>query len=190
MARTDFFFGKSSQVGSLRWPDPEQGPWLVQIAWRDVDGLPIPVGMILRQVESDGGSKKVDGQVLRQLPFARLAQRTRAQLIEGNSKSAAWWGTAANTAANADARAEAEREAQDSRSFVESLDVSVRPRFYDDNHYGEVARIYRANSHPGGKPTKAVQDALHLSKSAAAKQVARARARGLLEPSSGRGRKA
>jgi transposase len=55
-----------------------------------------------------------------------------------------------------------------------------RPRLYDDEHFAEVARVYREHS-GGPAPTKAVAESFQTSKATAAKWVARARDMGLLE---------
>jgi transposase len=52
-----------------------------------------------------------------------------------------------------------------------------RPRLYDADHFAEVAQVYLAG---GDTPTIAVAAHFYLSRSAAAKQVARARKLGLL----------
>jgi hypothetical protein len=58
-----------------------------------------------------------------------------------------------------------------------------RPPAYSPEHYAQVARVYREHERTGGRtPTKAVQDRFSVSKSAAAKWVARARELELLEP--------
>jgi hypothetical protein len=56
-----------------------------------------------------------------------------------------------------------------------------RPPQYDDEHFAEVARVY--HEHSGGRaPRKAVAKRFDISDSTAAKWIARAREKGLLEP--------
>jgi hypothetical protein len=82
----------------------------------------------------------------------------------------------------------------DERAFAADLDVlkaaqseprkrTGRPPIYPPEHFAEVARVYSEHLADGGRtPTKAVQEHFApVSKSAAAKWVARARERGLLE---------
>src|SRR5207245_2076856 len=57
-----------------------------------------------------------------------------------------------------------------------------RPRQYPDDHLVRVASIYRQAWEAHRPPTKAVAENLHLSHSAAAKWVAKAREAGLLAP--------
>ncbi len=54
------------------------------------------------------------------------------------------------------------------------------PKGYGAAHFAEVAVIYREEAMRGNKPTQAVADHFVVSKSAAAKWVARARTMGLL----------
>jgi hypothetical protein len=58
-----------------------------------------------------------------------------------------------------------------------------RPPSYGPEHFEKVARIYREHLKDGGRtPTKAVQEHFTVTKSTAAKWVARARELGNLEP--------
>jgi len=62
-----------------------------------------------------------------------------------------------------------------------------RPPSYGEEHFEEVARVYRDHTRAGGRaPTKAVQQRFQpVTKSAAAKWVSRARQMGLIEPTEG-----
>lgn len=61
-----------------------------------------------------------------------------------------------------------------------------RPPAYQPDHFAEVARVYTEHKRGGGRaPTKAVQEHFVVTKSTAAKWVARAREMQLLEPSEG-----
>lgn len=67
------------------------------------------------------------------------------------------------------------------RRHLETL--TARRRRYDDDHYQAVADAYDEAMREGIPPTKYVQEVLNLgTRTRAAKQVARARERGLLPP--------
>jgi hypothetical protein len=68
------------------------------------------------------------------------------------------------------------------RTVTEKKGPGRKP-VYGSDHFEEVARIYNEHWQKGGRaPTKAVADRFRVSKSAAAKWVARAREMGLLAP--------
>jgi len=62
-----------------------------------------------------------------------------------------------------------------------------RPRYYKDEHYQEVARIYSAAAAAGEAPVKAVAAAINTTPRAASKLVSNARKAGYL-PKTSRGR--
>lgn len=64
----------------------------------------------------------------------------------------------------------------------ERLERSRRNRKITRTFLEEVAKIYRANSGPGGKPTKAVREHFAASERQASTYVQRARQAGLLPP--------
>ena len=57
-----------------------------------------------------------------------------------------------------------------------------RPRILTDDHLRHVAAVYDKAWRRGDNPTRAVAEDLTITRSAAAKQVARARAAGYLPP--------
>jgi hypothetical protein len=194
---------------SVIWEDDDGQPWRVVVDWRVQHGAPVPVGFSVRAWESDpesptGMPRNVEsaprsGRVLpwaaanqelpavgsammRGLPVGALLRESLERLADalespapGEDAPAEW------VEAHAQWRA-ATREAR--QAVREGPD---NPRRLGDEHYRRVADIYRDAVRNGEPPTAAVADALTVSKSAAAKQVARARERGLL-PRTSRGR--
>lgn len=61
-----------------RHPDPQQGPWRVQLAWRVVDGVPECVGLTLA---SDNPDDRVTDALLRKLAISKLIAAGRAQHV-------------------------------------------------------------------------------------------------------------
>ncbi|MEU1761189.1 hypothetical protein [Micromonospora sp. NPDC005652] len=66
-----------SELTEHRHPDPEAGPWRVQLTWRQVDGVPECVGLILL---SDNPDDRITDSLLRKLQVSRLIAADRAQL--------------------------------------------------------------------------------------------------------------
>jgi hypothetical protein len=98
---------------------------------------------------------------------------------------------------------EAERErvgelsAEAARQLIPPLEASLgrpgRPRQYGPDHFAEVAQVYSEADTAGLPPTRTVAERFNVSRSAAAKWVARARRAGLLpktKPRVARGRRA
>ena len=172
---------------SKLWPDPQRGPWLVTAQFARVDGRMEVVGFELRSArrhKQDEDGRIVDAEphlrevlppaypdlenltgreplqlkseVWRSLPVAALASELRAAHVEALDDLGL-------LAANPRAAARWQGSSEDRRATLE-----------------DVAAIYLDALDEGQPPTKAVQEALHLSKSAAAQRVARARTAGLL----------
>lgn len=185
----------------LLWPDPESGPWEVTIYWRAQHGVPTPVGLDIKSWREWGGRlprptddvafPPVTGRLMRELPVGQLVEKTLdlwAQHLHPE------WDPVHNP-----------MEADTLDQFValqpmwseyvqqlekerEAVDSNMRHgRDLGDDHYRRVAGIYATAVQAGERPTQKVADTLTISKSAAAKQVARARKRGFL-PSTSRGR--
>lgn len=181
-------------LGRVKWPDPKTGPWTIEIIWRLQAGVPTPVALSILGLYGAGvpaavTSPRLDSRVLRRLPFGALARDTLQHARTHVASSSAFYKTFETDFPDAAAKHGAPERRQALATLGEGLGSSGRRgRDLGDDHYRQVAAIYRANAGPGGKPTKAVQERFVLSKSAAAKQVAAARARGFLAPSTGRGR--
>lgn len=183
----------------MLWPDPKTGPWLIRVWFRVQSGVPTPVGLLLRGWIEDNEARAsgphnnlphgdwdvplpaIDSKLLRTLPVGSILTDLRATLnAQLNREPAAHW-------------PREWRESLDAWKTANAEEVSAfadKPRGgrdLGDEHYRRVAEIYASAAQRGEPPTKAVAEALVIAKSSAAKQVARARERGFLPPTS-RGR--
>lgn len=205
------------QEARLLWPDPESGPWLVRVWLRAQHGVPTAVGLsvtswrdedprtsgphnALPEPDADVALPRVDVQLLRRLPIGALVEAARQQVaarIEDQSATGTRYtqqlkeqGQPAHAAV---AAARLQTSTERSAELREALASGRRGRDLGDEHYRQVAAVYAEAVRHGRPPTTAV--ALWLagsapetaSKSTAAKQVARARARGFL-PKTSKGR--
>ena len=184
------------------WPDRKTGPWWVKVWWRVQRGVPTPVGFSItswvdeKSTEWSGPHNalpwetedvelpKIDGQFIRALPMGNLLDVARKQLADflnlhsTREPEADWPQEWVESLRKWQAELVPEREAVNS---------GRRGRDLGDAHYREVAEVYAAALQAGESPTKAVLEHFTVSKSAAAKKVARARDRGFL-PKTSRGR--
>jgi hypothetical protein len=151
----------------------------IVLRFAEVDGRMVCVNIEIgadfdRDDELD--PEPITTEILRRIPLARLIEETLGQAVRGYEAASEWEGGIAERAKE---RLPAVRAGSEGRKRP------GRPRLYGDEHFAEVANIYR--SHSGGRsPTKAVEDHFKVNKSTAAKWVARAREIGLLEPYGGR----
>lgn len=183
----------------LMWPDPELGPWRVHVWWRVQQGVPTPVGLEIRgwitedEYKSSGPHNRlplpsedavfprIDGQLMRSFQMGALLDESRrlmVQHLQADRDETGWpegWKTS-----YADWRASVAEERT-------ALEGTRRGRDLGPDHYREVADVYAAAVQDGCPPTAAVADHFTVSKSAAAKKVARARQRGFL-PATSKGR--
>jgi hypothetical protein len=190
--------------GLVLWPDETTGPWAVRVFFSIQDLVPVPVGISItswRAQDADqwptrhlpeplwaGGSlPRVDGVLLRRLPVAELVRRAQKQIANDLNAHLLRYTTELTDAGEV---SEAElRAALAMQAAVDIMDGKRRGgRDLGDEHYREVAAVYAAALQTGEPPTKAVQQRFGIEKSSAAKQVARARERGFLPRSPGRGR--
>jgi hypothetical protein len=114
-------------------------------------------------------------ELLRRIPLAYLINQTLQKAVRSYEAASNWesFGPVARARLPA------------AKAAIEKPKRPGRPPEYGDDHYAEVAAVYRAHS-GGHSPTKAVMEHFGVSKSAAAKWVAEARKRSLLEPYGGR----
>jgi hypothetical protein len=164
-------------AGAREWVGPDGGHWLITTTWAEVAGRAEVVGLEITSVANvdgewrtpreDESPRPVRTSILRAIP-ATLFHQQRAGWVEALSTDGAFDGldTVALGAFDQDGRG---------RRFVDKNGNAVSPA----DALVEVARIYRSAA---ANPTKTVADTLHLSRSAAAKRVARARAAGLIAP--------
>lgn len=175
-----------------RWPDQDEGPWLLGLYWADVAGRIECVGVELRSVPRPAGDEEAPGSpwrggrgrppevpsvlgtgVLRDLPLGRIVQDTKRT----QAAFRRWW-----------AGRERERRPELlAKAKAWESQHAGGPRGYGLQRFQEVAQVYRAAQGPEAaaeraKPTTAVALHFQVTKSTAAKWVARARAMGLLPP--------
>ncbi len=193
------------------WPDPEKGPWFVEVWSRVQHGVPTPVGLrilgwnptdslddpsgaelskaralaALPRAEDPVPFPRLTSSVLRSLPIGQLFNEAHDALASAlhdlviPDELTARWSAAGQEEASA-WNDEIRKEAQGFGGPTGGRDLG-------DDHYREVARIYSEAVKAGQSPTAAVAAHFAVSKSAAAKKVARARDRQFL-PSTTRGR--
>lgn len=168
------------------WPDPERGPWLIELDFAFLEGRPECVGFHIRSVvhdealEATGIADRLTPTpltrlTLRQVPLGRFVteerQRTAASLRGG-----------AGDPANLPAESEVMQEW--ARRWAEGSGRKVgRPVEYGPEHWPKVAEVYRdARAVGSERPRMDVAKHFRVSPSAAAKWIARCRAEGLLPP--------
>jgi hypothetical protein len=167
--------------GGVIWNDRR-----IEARFAMVDGRLECVGLEIGPAVDPDETFRVDakGSELRPLtaaemrfPLRRVVDTARGAAImvrEGTDDFAA---DMRELAADADALAAAKQEPSKRPG---------RPPQYDRDHYRRVAEIYRDHEASGGRtPTKAVQEKFKVTKSTAAKWVARARQLGELKPIGG-----
>lgn len=172
---------------SLLWPDPDSGPWLVQAHWALVDGRIDCVGLTLRSYRKAeemwadealprfgppgrvGRSPVVlNSQVWRSLRISEVLRLLRRRGLQG--AQAVLLPFLEHVDPSSPLREGVERTLRGWRQ------PPVRGPLTREG----VAEVYRTAYQRGEAPTKAVERAFRLTASAAAKQVSRARAAGLL----------
>ena len=114
------------------------------------------------------GTKPLTASALRRLPLGTIVTDARRRRVELSRRTLE----------------QAEKIGLDMPITQKHLEtLTARRRRYDDSHYEAVAEIYDEAMEAGIPPTAHVQEELGLrTRSQAAKQVARARERGLLPP--------
>lgn len=133
---------------------------------------------------------------LRELPLGRLIEEAREEYRQGLRTSSAIEPGTDSWDPNVSAEEREELLALMRTDVEERLRLAGenagtrrrgRPPAYGPEHFARVAEIYRDAWRDGENPTVAVAERMHVSRSAAAKWVARARGLGLL-PETSRGR--
>ncbi len=162
---------------TTRWSHPELGAWDIGLAFAVVNQRLECIGVDLRSVP-DGASpagdhaslqRPITALLMRAIPWIRIVESERRALLSGDGPFDGL-------------------EAPDprSRQAAEKWHATVgrsgrRPR-YGPEHFEEVARVYSDAWQRREAPTKAVAEHWTVSKSTAAKWVARTRDLGLLGP--------
>lgn len=164
LARIDLNPGEAGARGA--WQDPTGRMWTYTLIFRLVKGRVECSRLLLEAPE--GGS--ISAALLRGFPLGHAMEKSRRT----NETTARW-------AAEAVPGRREEQLAQ-ARLWHEARAGRSGPKGYGAEHFAEVATIYQREALLGTKPTLAVAEHFVVSKSAAAKWVARARVMGLLPP--------
>lgn len=157
------------------WPDVGS-PWRIAIRWEELHGRLEAVGFTIEAAEGD---VPLTTSVLRRVPFATLVQDTHRRRMETVRMQAELpsHDVEGRSFGNLPARA---RKALP--KYERSAERRGRPAGYGPDHLSKVANLYSEAWLAGLHPTKAVAEEFSVSRSAAAKWVARARQAGLLAP--------
>lgn len=143
------------EVTSRRWPDPDEGPWLLTLRWVRRNGRPVPVGMSLDPASPEAAEQVVlMTSTLRDLRIAEVVLEDREQLKFIPA-------------------AKPEPELR-----IEGMRASTVRRLK------RVAEVYLDAWNAGEPPTQAVAHRMNMTHPAAANLVRRAREAGLLPPTS------
>ena len=179
----------------MLWPDKVRGPWYVRAWWAHVDrDQPEPVGVWLWHgaapdpadatghafIPLPGGPRPVVATAVRDLPMGTILAALRKDAAERMDHNRA-------IVAAADLPAELEYVRADllgDRPFTVERGARGRPPTYNADHWAQVAAVYRAaRRDPTNRAeTQTVAGHFTVSRSTAAKWVAKCRALGLLRP--------
>lgn len=159
-----FGYNLGLDFGSEPWTDAPPGGWHLELIWCEIDGRQECVGLL---VVGDG-TEPFTASKLRGLSLGTIVTESRRRKIFEETQTLAL----------------AEAIGVKMPVLQEQLErLTARRRRYDDEHYEAVAAAYDEAMRSGIPPTAHVQSKLQLAtRSQAAKQVARARERGLLPP--------
>lgn len=166
----------------IRWPDEVRGPWGVRANWVMVNGRPECVGLVIWHGADQGTNSPMEYQphaqdALKPITATGIAELPIATIIDRLRRAARdhWRENQADLR-----RLFPHWEPDDPRlepveDFEEAEARPGAPRRYDRAHYLEVAQTYLKAWQEEGNPTQAVADHFGVSRSAAAKWVAKAR---------------
>lgn len=182
---------------STTWRDPDGREWEATFELAQAAEVPdangsgdelVCVGIELRSWTpgyTDGGDEFVEqppaaaltAQLLRAFPFRGVLRAARRDEGEKLRSAAEQWPEGGWPAHREWLLAQAQ-------AFLDGRDESAggRPPTYDATHFAQVAEVYIEAARAGQHPTAAVREHFTVSRSAAAKWVARCRDMGLLPP--------
>ena len=195
---------------SRRWPDQDEGPWVLRLTFGIVSDRPAVVGVELYAIDPEqiaqvvpGWPELAHGSASTEFPAVPepiSSTGVRVPLGEllaeflAGAKRSAW--IAAN-AKHAPSWTSLEEWRQSGARTLKKIEDATakrgpgRPAVYDRAHFEQVAGIYAEALRYGEAPTEAVAFEMHVSKSTAAKWVAKARSQKLgLLPETVRGKAA
>lgn len=140
------------------WPDETYGPWLIVLRWDEIDGRPECVGLDMSRIHQDQPlvvESDHEASYFTYLTGSALRRLPLADLI-----------------------------ARDRAELAPPVEAVGGMRKSAADRLRLAAEVYRDAAAEGGKPTKAVAERFGISSGGASNLVARARAAGLLPPTS------
>jgi hypothetical protein len=149
----------------IKWPDREKGPYIVRLGVAMLDGRPEILSLQVTGWEGPGFDAIRNSTVLRELSLPGLLDELLVEVRRGFVE---------RDLLPFDLGDHYPDEAND-RAAIERNPRGGRPRLYSDEHFRQVADIYMRAAELGLPPTDAVKVKWRVSKSTAAKWVARAR---------------
>ena len=167
---------QSDYSTTFGWPDSDGGPYTVTVYFDVDDGRPQCVGVEIR-----GTTQTPITATSLRLPLGRLIDESRRQFIK---MSESWL----KMAEHGPVPPGFVQEAEEMQSEWGGKIARARRPLYGDDHWTSVADVYRAAWVNGDPPTLAVADHWHVSKSTAAKWVAKARNEFHLLPATDKGK--
>lgn len=159
----------------LRYPDRDRGPYRLRLWVGLLEDRPVVARIEVSGFDDDPftGIEPITSSTIR-LPLQELLREAVKNLsdeIEAAAAKPSAFGWPWHLA-----------ELEPTRDALHNEPKVGRPRVRDDEHFVEVATVYRDAMVRGDFPTVAVSKHFHVSKTCAAKWVSRARALGLLPP--------
>jgi hypothetical protein len=164
------------------------GELMVRFGWEAIHGRLEATGM-----EVDA-TRPLTAELVRSVRWASVVEEARRQYLALARRAAAGkleeiFGRLFTEAPKDEREDFAERVTGQARQTISALEESPgrpgRPRQYGREHFEEVARVYSEAYAMGEPPTRSVAERFRVSRSAAAKWVARARDAGLLPEAEG-----
>jgi hypothetical protein len=174
-----------------RWPDPLNGPWTIRLHFKKIAGREECVGFEIwggspddaRPSIVDLPSVPLRAIDVRRPPFAELVDAARRSAVEHARRLLA----SEDPSSLQNELDEVSPLSPEVRDYLQQRVASFadgsttgRPRLYGPEHFNEVAAVYRLAWAETGKPLVAIAEQWSVSKSAAAKWVARCREMKLL----------
>jgi len=175
----------------IRWPHRVKGPWTIRLHFKKIGGREECVGF-----EFWGGSpvdespaygplppKVLRAADIRKPPFAELVAASREAAVQGAQRLLESADPAAERPDTDEATPLDPATEQYLRQRVVAFgdgSAAGRPQMYGPEFYAEVADVYRKAWKKTGKPLVAIMEQWPVSKSAAAKWVAKCRKMDLL----------
>lgn len=175
------------RIRTIPWPSPDVPLYEVAVELGEVQGRMECVGVTVR---AKAPGRVVSGTTLRELALGRLvAEALRelqglyltAEIGEGEIMNAGDL-SAERLRARAEFWAATRRDAERLLPVIARSGALAKGRRYPPDHLQHVAAAYTEAARLRRDPTAAVGEAYGVTRSAAAKWVARARQRGLLAP--------